>query len=62
MKKILNLVGITDNRTVQKIILSNTCWGMDPFPNKSIKLMHYFIFDDAFVFVPLAGLVLTIQV
>ncbi|KAJ0283483.1 hypothetical protein Brms1b_007751 [Colletotrichum noveboracense] len=27
MKKILNLVGITDNRTVQKIILSNTCWG-----------------------------------
>ncbi|KAF6814463.1 MFS sugar transporter [Colletotrichum sojae] len=28
MKKILNLVGITDNRTVQKIILSNTCWGL----------------------------------
>ncbi|RYO86159.1 hypothetical protein DL766_001961 [Monosporascus sp. MC13-8B] len=27
MKKILNLVGISDNRTVQKIILSNTCWG-----------------------------------
>ncbi|KAK7742198.1 hypothetical protein SLS62_010787 [Diatrype stigma] len=27
MKKILNLVGITDNRTIQKIILSNTCWG-----------------------------------
>lgn len=27
MKKILNLVGITNNRTVQKIILSNTCWG-----------------------------------
>ncbi|KAI8271066.1 Lactose permease [Colletotrichum sp. SAR11_239] len=27
MKKILNLVRITDNRTVQKIILSNTCWG-----------------------------------
>ncbi|WQF81110.1 Putative major facilitator, sugar transporter, major facilitator superfamily [Colletotrichum destructivum] len=27
MKKILNLVGITDNRTVQKVILSNTCWG-----------------------------------
>ncbi|OTB07291.1 hypothetical protein M426DRAFT_268600 [Hypoxylon sp. CI-4A] len=26
--KILNLVGITDNRTVQKIILSNTCWGL----------------------------------
>ncbi|GKT44346.1 lactose permease [Colletotrichum spaethianum] len=26
MKKILNLVGITDNRTVQKVILSNTCW------------------------------------
>ncbi|KAF9878149.1 MFS sugar transporter [Colletotrichum karsti] len=25
---ILNLVGITDNRTVQKIILSNTCWGL----------------------------------
>ncbi|OTB15230.1 hypothetical protein K445DRAFT_318066 [Daldinia sp. EC12] len=28
MKKILNLVGITDNRTVQKVILSNTCWGL----------------------------------
>ena len=27
MKKILSLVGIDDNRTVQKIILSNTCWG-----------------------------------
>ena len=27
MKKILNLVGITDNLTVQKVILSNTCWG-----------------------------------
>lgn len=27
MKKILNLVGITDNRTVQQIILSHTCWG-----------------------------------
>ncbi|KAK4251318.1 general substrate transporter [Corynascus novoguineensis] len=27
MKKILALVNITDNRTVQKIILSNTCWG-----------------------------------
>lgn len=27
MKKILNLVGITDNHTVQKFILSNTCWG-----------------------------------
>ncbi len=27
MKKILALVGITDNRTVQQIILSNTCWG-----------------------------------
>lgn len=27
MKKILNLVGITDDRTVQKVILSNTCWG-----------------------------------
>ncbi|KAK4454188.1 general substrate transporter [Podospora aff. communis PSN243] len=27
MKKILGLVGITDNRTVQKVILSNTCWG-----------------------------------
>lgn len=27
MKKILNLVGIVDNRTIQKIILSNTCWG-----------------------------------
>jgi sugar porter (SP) family MFS transporter len=27
MKKILNLVGITDNRTVQQVILSNTCWG-----------------------------------
>ncbi|KAK4044178.1 general substrate transporter [Parachaetomium inaequale] len=27
MKKILALVGITDDRTVQKIILSNTCWG-----------------------------------
>ena len=27
MKKVLNLVGITDNRTIQKIILSNTCWG-----------------------------------
>ncbi|KAI1392241.1 MFS general substrate transporter [Hypoxylon trugodes] len=26
--KILNLVGITDNRTVQKVILSNTCWGL----------------------------------
>ncbi|GJC81523.1 lactose permease [Colletotrichum liriopes] len=26
MKRILNLVGITDNRTVQKVILSNTCW------------------------------------
>ncbi|KAL1836770.1 hypothetical protein VTJ49DRAFT_4688 [Mycothermus thermophilus] len=28
MKKILALVNITDNRTVQKIILSNTCWGL----------------------------------
>ncbi|OHW96518.1 MFS sugar transporter [Colletotrichum incanum] len=28
MKSILNLVGITDNRTVQKVILSNTCWGL----------------------------------
>jgi len=27
MKKILALVNITDNRTVQKVILSNTCWG-----------------------------------
>ncbi|KAI1501684.1 major myo-inositol transporter iolT [Biscogniauxia marginata] len=27
MKKILNLVGITNNSTVQKVILSNTCWG-----------------------------------
>jgi sugar porter (SP) family MFS transporter len=27
MKKILNLVGVTDNRTVQQIILSYTCWG-----------------------------------
>ncbi|KAK3389156.1 general substrate transporter [Podospora didyma] len=27
MKKILALVGITDDRTVQKVILSNTCWG-----------------------------------
>lgn len=27
MKKILNLVGITDNHTVQKFILSYTCWG-----------------------------------
>lgn len=27
MKKILNLVGIRDNRTVQKVILGNTCWG-----------------------------------
>ncbi|KAI1212850.1 general substrate transporter [Annulohypoxylon truncatum] len=26
--KILNLVGITENRTVQKVILSNTCWGL----------------------------------
>ncbi|KAI0109463.1 MFS general substrate transporter [Hypoxylon sp. NC0597] len=25
---ILNLVGITENRTVQKVILSNTCWGL----------------------------------
>ena len=28
MKKILALVGITDNKTVQQIILSNTCWGL----------------------------------
>jgi len=28
MKKILNLVGITDDHTVQKVILSNTCWGL----------------------------------
>lgn len=28
MKKILNLVGITENLTVQKVILSNTCWGL----------------------------------
>jgi hypothetical protein len=27
MKKILNLVGIMDNRTVQQFILGNTCWG-----------------------------------
>ncbi|KAK4671641.1 hypothetical protein QC764_607630 [Podospora pseudoanserina] len=27
MKKILALVNITDNRTVQQVILSNTCWG-----------------------------------
>ncbi|KAI1394852.1 MFS general substrate transporter [Hypoxylon fuscum] len=28
MKKILNLVGITENRTVQQVILGNTCWGL----------------------------------
>lgn len=28
MKKILNLIGIKDDLTVQKIILSNTCWGL----------------------------------
>ncbi|KAI0886107.1 MFS general substrate transporter [Annulohypoxylon maeteangense] len=28
LSKILNLVGITENRTVQKVILSNTCWGL----------------------------------
>ncbi|KAI1087376.1 MFS general substrate transporter [Rostrohypoxylon terebratum] len=28
LKKILNLVGITENRTVQKVILANTCWGL----------------------------------
>ncbi|KAL2121084.1 hypothetical protein VTJ04DRAFT_5111 [Mycothermus thermophilus] len=28
MKKILALVNITDDRTVQKVILSNTCWGL----------------------------------
>ena len=28
MKKILALVGITDDRTVQQIILGNTCWGL----------------------------------
>lgn len=28
MKKILALVNITDDHTVQKIILSNTCWGL----------------------------------
>jgi MFS family permease len=28
MKLILNLVGIQDDRTVQKVILSNTCWGL----------------------------------
>lgn len=28
MKKILFLVGIKDDRTVQKVILSNTCWGL----------------------------------
>lgn len=28
MKKILNLVGITDNLTVQKIILSKSCWDL----------------------------------
>ncbi|KAK3378911.1 general substrate transporter [Lasiosphaeria ovina] len=27
MKKILALVGIKDDRTVQQVILSNTCWG-----------------------------------
>ncbi|KAI6355452.1 hypothetical protein MCOR25_008173 [Pyricularia grisea] len=27
MKKILNLVGINDNDTIQKFILGNTCWG-----------------------------------
>ncbi|TPX08512.1 uncharacterized protein E0L32_009999 [Thyridium curvatum] len=27
MKKILNLVGIRDDRTVQRVILGNTCWG-----------------------------------
>lgn len=27
MGKVLSLVGITDSQTVQKIILSNTCWG-----------------------------------
>ncbi|ORY59708.1 general substrate transporter [Pseudomassariella vexata] len=27
MKKVLNLVGIKDNLTIQKIILGNTCWG-----------------------------------
>ncbi|VUC23976.1 unnamed protein product [Clonostachys rosea] len=28
MKKILNLVGITNNQTVQKVILSEKCWGL----------------------------------
>jgi hypothetical protein len=28
MKEILALVGITNNRTVQQVILSNTCWGL----------------------------------
>ncbi|KAI9898794.1 hypothetical protein N3K66_007154 [Trichothecium roseum] len=28
MKKILNLVGITNDRTVQKVILANTVWGL----------------------------------
>ncbi|CAH0055690.1 unnamed protein product [Clonostachys solani] len=28
MKKILNLVGITNNLTVQKVILSEKCWGL----------------------------------
>jgi len=27
MKLVLNLVGITDDKTVQKVILANTCWG-----------------------------------
>lgn len=27
MREILKLIGITNNRTVQQIILSNTCWG-----------------------------------
>ncbi|KAI5920677.1 major myo-inositol transporter iolT [Camillea tinctor] len=43
MKKILNLVGITDNSTVQKFILGNTCWGfialiVPRFPRRTMFL------------------------
>ncbi|WYZ43416.1 hypothetical protein EsH8_VI_001115 [Colletotrichum jinshuiense] len=48
MKKILNLVGITNNRTVQKIILSNTCWARFAIENSTRAAIPVLVFIYAY--------------
>ncbi|KAJ0323850.1 hypothetical protein COL5a_007961 [Colletotrichum fioriniae] len=54
MKKILNLVGITDNHTVQKFILGNTCWVFifvySPFYNIGWNALAYTYLVELFPF------------